>query len=617
MKITENHTARVAALSAIILSLVAGGASATINDNGDFSNGLTGWQNTSSDFGGNWAGSASNEISDDAPYVDVFKMTATSGSNYRYRFLNETALSQTYSAFTISFDWKVPTKETPWGGTFITIDLLDASGIIGRIAAIDTSDSVHTLDYWRGSIPQDSFYGIRKYRETFDWEAFFVDTATLLPGLDETQVERINIDLFIQNNAGSGGVLYVDNFAVTGQQVFVEPSYESSCQPSSQSSDQPTDVINLSTNAYVWTGTNSMTAGFVVQGEVAKAFYIHVLGPTLQDFGVSGILNDPKITLYSIGDQTIEIDANDDWQQHPTADVVAAAFATLGGRLRESEPALSIMLPEGSYTIVVEGADGGTGVASVNITELEAVFIPAEGAVQSGTWRNATGSVCLNVSSDGAMLSAEGSLCDGGGSLAIDLSGKEPDGSACNIAFNTSDDTFLTNNAFSISTETNTVNGTFTSSSIVLGTATEEGASATCSAVWTAAPLHTIGYNETPAALPHHDFNSSVVWEIENITLSDLSGSISYTFTAVFESDGAISILSSSYPYGAHDGIINNSSTWTFDDKGDLETTLIPFGIVISHSTFRLVEITGSCYVVEHSWDLGNSTMEYKMCKLP
>ncbi len=217
-----NPQIKAAVLPLAVLALFSSGASASLVENGDFSNGISGWQNTSSNFGGNWS-SASWEISDDSPMDDAFKMTATAGENYNFRFAQDIALMQDYSNFVVSFDWKVPIKETPWGGNFITIDFLDATGVIGRTAAIDTSNSVHTLDYWRGSIPVDAFFGIHKYRETFDWESFLVDTSSLLPGLDETAVERISVTLYIQNNAGSGGSMFVDNVSITGT-PFQAPS---------------------------------------------------------------------------------------------------------------------------------------------------------------------------------------------------------------------------------------------------------------------------------------------------------------------------------------------------------------------------------------------------------
>lgn len=204
-----------ASVMASVLSLPAV-AGASLIENGDFSSGLDNWQNMSLNFGGNWT-SASWEVSDDAPTSDALKMFATAGRNYSFRFSQEVSLSQSYSNFQLSYDWKVPTKKTPWGVNAVRVDFLSGTDVIGRTITFDTaSDSIHTLDNFRGLVPADSFTGIHKYREIFDWETFTVDTTTDLPGLLGEAVDSINVTLWVQNDAGSGGDLFVDNIVVEG-----------------------------------------------------------------------------------------------------------------------------------------------------------------------------------------------------------------------------------------------------------------------------------------------------------------------------------------------------------------------------------------------------------------
>lgn len=192
-------------------------ATASLLENGDFSNSLTAWDNVSTNFGGDWK-NGTWEVRDDWPFQDVFVMTATSGGNYNLKFQQEIALTDIYEEFEVSFDWKVTDKEIPYGGTSVSIDFFDSAKRIGRIAAFNTSNEVHTIDYWCGDLIEgDTCFATRKWRATFDWETFVADTSTVLPGMDATSVERIVLTLLIQNDAGSGGDLFIDNILIRSE----------------------------------------------------------------------------------------------------------------------------------------------------------------------------------------------------------------------------------------------------------------------------------------------------------------------------------------------------------------------------------------------------------------
>jgi hypothetical protein len=62
-------------------------------------------------------------------------------------------------------------------------------------------------------------------------------------------------------------------------------------------SDQPR-LINLSAHTRVGSGVDKLIPGFVIEGDVAKTALIRAVGPTLPDFGIQGVLEDPVMRFF-------------------------------------------------------------------------------------------------------------------------------------------------------------------------------------------------------------------------------------------------------------------------------------------------------------------------------
>ena len=123
-------------------------------------------------------------------------------------------------------------------------------------------------------------------------------------------------------------------------------------------------LINISTRGNVGTGANQMIAGFVIRNG-AKRVLIRVLGPSLASQGVTGSLADPLVTLY-LG--ATPIATNDNWQVgNDVAAINATGFAPSDSR----ECVLLVSLEEGAYTAIVSGVGGTTGVALVEVNEID------------------------------------------------------------------------------------------------------------------------------------------------------------------------------------------------------------------------------------------------------
>ncbi|MBS0659510.1 MAG: peptidylprolyl isomerase [Verrucomicrobia bacterium] len=143
------------------------------------------------------------------------------------------------------------------------------------------------------------------------------------------------------------------------------------------------NLANISTRAAVGSGENVLIGGFVIRGS-AKRVLIRALGPSLIPFGVTNAISDPQITLQQ--GQTV-IASNDNWKSTQQADIQATGFAPSN----DSEAALIATLQPGSYTPIVSGVGGATGVSIVEVYELstnespQLINISTRGRVGTGT----------------------------------------------------------------------------------------------------------------------------------------------------------------------------------------------------------------------------------------
>jgi cyclophilin family peptidyl-prolyl cis-trans isomerase len=127
-------------------------------------------------------------------------------------------------------------------------------------------------------------------------------------------------------------------------------------------------LVNVSARTQVGTGGDILIAGFVIGGTTSKTVLIRGIGPSLTGFGVTGVLTDPKLQLYS---GTTLLRENDDWggeTQLAAAAASVGAFPLANGASKDA--ALLLTLAPGSYTAQVSGAGGGTGVALVEVYEV-------------------------------------------------------------------------------------------------------------------------------------------------------------------------------------------------------------------------------------------------------
>jgi N-acetylneuraminic acid mutarotase len=139
-----------------------------------------------------------------------------------------------------------------------------------------------------------------------------------------------------------------------------------------------TDSIlgNISTRAFVQIGDNVMIGGFIVQGTRTKRVIIRAIGPELAGppYNVPNTLANPTLELHD-GTGAL-IASNDDWETTVIGGIITANQVQ---DIRNSgyapgdelESAIIADLALGNYTAIVRGVDNTTGVALVEVYDLD------------------------------------------------------------------------------------------------------------------------------------------------------------------------------------------------------------------------------------------------------
>ncbi len=129
-------------------------------------------------------------------------------------------------------------------------------------------------------------------------------------------------------------------------------------------------LVNISTRMQVLTGQDVLIGGLIIGGTQPKTVVIRARGPSLIPLGVPNALLNPVLQLFS---GPTQIDANDNWQEHPNqATLNASGFAPSNA----FESAIYTTLNPGAYTGIVTGAGGTTGVGIIEVFEVNKPEIP-------------------------------------------------------------------------------------------------------------------------------------------------------------------------------------------------------------------------------------------------
>ena len=134
-----------------------------------------------------------------------------------------------------------------------------------------------------------------------------------------------------------------------------------------------TNLGNISTRSFVQIGEHVMIGGFIVQGTGPKRVIIRAIGPELTQFGIPDALANPRLELHNRTGALIA--SNDDWQTTIlggiiTSNQVSAIQNSGYAPTAASESAIIANLQPGNYTAIVRGVSNTTGVALVEVYDL-------------------------------------------------------------------------------------------------------------------------------------------------------------------------------------------------------------------------------------------------------
>ena len=131
-------------------------------------------------------------------------------------------------------------------------------------------------------------------------------------------------------------------------------------------------LANLSTRGFVQTGNNVMIGGFIVVAQPTRVI-IRAIGPSLTHFGVPDALANPQLELHNANSL---IARNDNWQTTQIGGIITSnqVAEIQNSHLAPTNPAESAIiatLQPGNYTAIVRGVNNTTGIALVEVYDLQ------------------------------------------------------------------------------------------------------------------------------------------------------------------------------------------------------------------------------------------------------
>jgi hypothetical protein len=147
--------------------------------------------------------------------------------------------------------------------------------------------------------------------------------------------------------------------------------------PTATASATPTTRLgNISTRALVESGENVLIAGFIVTGTKDKKVLIRGLGPSVS---LAGRLADPTLEVRDVNgdvvhDSKFYLLRNDDWKSKSDGSSQQAEIEATGiapGNDVESAILASLPAYGASYTVILKGSEGATGIGVVEVYDLE------------------------------------------------------------------------------------------------------------------------------------------------------------------------------------------------------------------------------------------------------
>src|ERR1700730_12709987 len=173
-----------------------------------------------------------------------------------------------------------------------------------------------------------------------------------------------------ETDVGNTTTAVVSNLTAGTTHFFAVTAYNSAGLESLPSNEVSypslSHLANISTRMNVGVNDNVLIGGFIVRGSQPKQLIVRALGPSLTAFGVAGAMANPMLELHDSTGALIA--SNDNWQTGGQASQISASGLAPSNAL---ESAIIATFPPGNYTAIVRGVNSTTGIALIEVYELD------------------------------------------------------------------------------------------------------------------------------------------------------------------------------------------------------------------------------------------------------
>lgn len=327
----------------------------------------------------------------------------------------------------------------PGGGTFSTIQnaALNNAGEVAFSAYVKRNTTVEGVFLWTpsgirsiaqsglapggGTFQSASLFNARPVLSNKGQVAFTANTssgARLFLGDGASLIKVVGAGdtvsgLIVQNvvlpppeDGGSGHSAFNDHDQLAYDIVFYQGGYFDELYVFRL--DPPGSLGNISTRLRVEAGDNILIGGFIITGAEPKKIIIRGIGPSLANFGLSGVLADPMLELHN---SSQVIGTNDDWQTNANKqEIIDRNVAPSNSK----EAAILTTLNPGTYTAILRGANNGTGIGTVEVYDLDQTVdsklanISTRGFVDTGDNVMIGGTIITGTTSANVLIRAIG-----------------------------------------------------------------------------------------------------------------------------------------------------------------------------------------------------------------
>jgi len=143
------------------------------------------------------------------------------------------------------------------------------------------------------------------------------------------------------------------------------PTPAPTATPTATPAPRPPQPLNISTRSRLGASGSVLIGGFILNGSDSKKVIIRAIGPSLVGNGMAEAISDTTLELYDSSGHLLA--SNDNWQESQPGQIEATGIAPAD----PLESAIVTTLSgNASYTAIVRGKNGATGIALVEVYDL-------------------------------------------------------------------------------------------------------------------------------------------------------------------------------------------------------------------------------------------------------